>query len=479
MTDSRLEGVLAGPRLPSLPAVAIHVLRLSEQPNTTLDEIAAAVEFDQALVVKILRTVNSSYYGLQRECGSVAQAMSYLGLRAVRSLVLGFSLAKSLDGGAEGEIDFPWRNYWKRAVRSAAAARLIAVNLQGVDPDEAQVTGLLTEIGMVALYRAYGDRYLQVIDAARNSHRLLALAEQRAFEVDHAEVGRLMALRWNLPADMADAIGGHEQFPDSSRSALCRVAMLAGLAERAIGDVNPTARAEAEVAFLKQASVQLGLPMPRAEKLLESISQRAFELAAILELDIGPAHDPEALLTRARKLQGDGADRAAVASDAVEPNGFEERLATGFDSAGTERGVAIAVIEPDGAGSGALRTRPDEPLMARLQATVSDSIDTLASVHRLSPTMVALIFETTNSRDAERGILRAVERLRRDIEVRRLTLRDGALLTVSVGVAIHGSRRFESPDSLMRAAMLALGAAQRSGRNRVGHYKAAYDPSAI
>lgn len=478
MTDSRMEGIVAGPRLPTLPAVAVQVLRLTESPDATIAQIAEAIEFDQALVVRLLRTVNSSYYGLQRECRGVAQAMSYLGMRAVRSLVLGFSLAKSLDGGGELDIDFPWRPYWRRAVRMAAAARLLATALRGPDPDEAQVVGLVSEIGMVALYRAYGDRYLQVLDAARKSHALLAPGEQRVFEMDHAAVGRLMAARWRFPQEIVDAIGDHERDPDPGQRPLARVASLAALAERAIGDSDLDARATAERTFLRCAEQMLSMPSTRAARLLESIAQRAFELAAILELDVGPAHDSDALVKKARTMRGQGDEGTRGPMDGEESNGFEERIAAIFARPGAGGGAAIAVVEPDGAGTNGLRARRDDVAMSRLRALLSESVGTQATVHALSPTMIVVVVDMPPTTEGERNSMRLVERLRREVETRQVAASAGQPLTVSIGVAMHGRRRFESPDAILRAAMLALGAAQRSGRNRVGHFKPSYDPSA-
>ena len=79
---------------------------------------------------------------------------------------------------------------------------------------------------------------------------------------------------------------------------------------------------------------------------------------------------------------------------------------------------------------------------------------------------------------AEAGLVRTVESTRREVAARRFNMGADGFLTVSAGVAVHGRRRFGSPEALLRAAMLALQSAQREGRNRVGHYRAGYDPLA-
>ena len=174
-----------------------------------LKEIARCIEQDQAISTKVLRTVNSSFYGLPRRCGNIQQAIGFLGLETVKGLVLGFSLVKSIDGGGSADVTFDFLDYWRRALHTAAAAKVLAAALPDFDADEAFVAALVQDIGMVALWRAYGDRYLQVLDFAEGDHRRVSASERQTFEVDHAMVGAEMARRWRFPDHIADAIEFH------------------------------------------------------------------------------------------------------------------------------------------------------------------------------------------------------------------------------------------------------------------------------
>lgn len=477
--DARMEAVLSGPRVPTLPSVAIRVLELAESPEVNLAQIAEAIEFDQALTARLLRTINSSYYALARPCGSVPQAMSLMGLRAVRSLVLGFTLAKSIDGGGDRDIDFPWRRYWRRVVRCAAAARLIAARVTTVDADEAQVAGLLCEIGMVPLYRLHGDRYLQAMDTAGDDPARLIGEERRAFDLDHAAVGAALAERWGLPPELARAIALHEHDPSETMEPLSRVAASASLAERAIGAESSRSRAAAEASFLRACERLMNLPMTKAMPLLEALAQRAFELAAILEIDIGPAHDPAALVERARSLRDPGAcDGTRGVHEADDRSTVDERLAAAFSRADGGGSVTVLVIEPDRVAH-ARRGRCDDITMSRLEATLAESVGCGGTIHRLSPTLLAAIVEGPGGGAGVSHARRLAERMRRDVVQRRLSTPGSSPLTVSIGVAVHGTQRFESPDSLMRAAMLALSSAQRAGRDCVGFFEPAQDPSTV
>ncbi|MEC7351753.1 MAG: HDOD domain-containing protein, partial [Planctomycetota bacterium] len=89
MTDSSRDSILYDPALPSLPSVALEVLELASREDVDLRDFERAIERDQAISIRILRTVNSSYYGLGKPCGSIRQAISYLGVKTLKALVLG------------------------------------------------------------------------------------------------------------------------------------------------------------------------------------------------------------------------------------------------------------------------------------------------------------------------------------------------------------------------------------------------------
>ena len=133
-------------RLPSLPAVAAELLELTRDDTATPKDIARCVELDQALAAKILKTINSSFYGLATPCPTIVRAVNYLGMNTVRSLVLSFSLVDSFDEAGR-ESGFDMASHWRRAVYGAVAARLSAPRFQGCDADEAFIGAMLRDAG--------------------------------------------------------------------------------------------------------------------------------------------------------------------------------------------------------------------------------------------------------------------------------------------------------------------------------------------
>ena len=148
-------------RLYTLPAVAMQVVELTSQPTIDAQALKNCVENDPALTTKILRVVNSSLFGLSRQVTDLNQALALLGTRPLKLLVLGFSLPKELLLGLPAEV---LGRYWRKTVIKAVAARELAESLWRYPSDEAFITGLLQDLGMLALIQDLGDPYLRFLE---------------------------------------------------------------------------------------------------------------------------------------------------------------------------------------------------------------------------------------------------------------------------------------------------------------------------
>src|SRR5437763_16726993 len=121
MTEELNKKIRACPTLPSLPAIAVQVLELAQKDHVDIAEIARIISKDPALSSKILRTVNSSFYGRSQSVSQVSQALVILGLQSVKTLVLGFSLVNNLQQQAKGNKGCKHLEYWKRSIYAATA----------------------------------------------------------------------------------------------------------------------------------------------------------------------------------------------------------------------------------------------------------------------------------------------------------------------------------------------------------------------
>lgn len=489
MQHASIERVLAAPNLPTLPAVAMRVLELTAKPEVSLRELASVIENDPAIASKVLRTVNSSFYGLSRKCGSIQQALAFLGMQTVKALVLGFSLARSIDGGGLDEVEFDFLDYWRRSIYSAAAARQLAVLSRRSDPDEAFVAALVQDVGTVVLWRAFGDRYLQVLDLARGDHRRLCALEQRSFETDHAEVGAALLARWQFPAHIVESVRLHHRSHDASVDAMdfTRIIELSATVERILSPKG----GEADIARYRRDGQEWFDLRPAPLMLtLQKISDQADELSRAFGLETGSAADVDAILKRAAQIRGeqrlaapdtDGTDPDTVDHASVSFTSIPDARAFGSDlereflrherRAGT--GIVLVGIDRARELQQAYSARGVESAMNHALRAAAEVLGRSDAIYRFVGAEIVVLMRETEIDE----VCRVAELIRRRIAESPVDLDHSASrsfpITASVGAAIHepeaalrGGGSIATPDQLVRAAMFAL-ASSRRVRNRV------------
>lgn len=295
MNQELLNRIMGCSTLPTLPAAAVRVLELTSNPNVAIDELTRVIQNDQALSVKVLRTVNSTFYSLRRPCASINQAMVLLGLSSVKSLVLSFSLVSTVaSGNGEG---FDYLPYWRRGLYTAVAAKTTARAAGVVQEDEVFLGGLLQDVGMVAMHRALGAEYAAI---AKGDHRRLASDELQTFDVQHPEVGAMLAERWRLPIELIVPIRFHEQptAAPAQYANLIRCVGLGNLAHDVLTDRDPGA---ALAKFHTRAAEWFEIDAPLADDLIHRIAEGARQLSPLFQVNTGPYPDAEAVMARARE----------------------------------------------------------------------------------------------------------------------------------------------------------------------------------
>ncbi len=292
-----LEDILSCPSLPTLPAVAVEVIELTQNADVSMDDLARTIQNDQALAAKILRTVNSSFYGLSKPVSSINQAIVLLGLSTVKSLALGFSLVQAQDGGDESS-GFDHAAYWRRGLFTAVSAQRIAEEAKASYADEAFLGGLLQDIGQMAMFTALGDRYVHVLERCEGDHNALAAFELQAFEVQHTEVGAMLARRWKLPDALVVPVRYHER-PTAAppeHAGLVRCVALGNLAHDVLTDADP---GPAMMRFTQQALKWFGFKPNQVEEMLKTIASDTAELSGLFQLNTGEAPQADQILEQA------------------------------------------------------------------------------------------------------------------------------------------------------------------------------------
>jgi len=197
--------------LPALPSAVAKLLKLTESEIVNASQIERLVSVDQAICTKILRVVNSAYFGLSRRISSINQAIVILGYQHVRNIALSIG-ALSLFKSQSPRMRELHLRVWEQSFAAAACSQAIAKDkgLSSGDQELVFVGGLLHDVGKLFLLSYFSTTYEDVIrfSLARNIEPLEA--ESIMLGLNHAEIGSELALAWNLPEDLVILIGRHE-----------------------------------------------------------------------------------------------------------------------------------------------------------------------------------------------------------------------------------------------------------------------------
>jgi len=189
--------------LPSLPTVATNALSLMGNPRTSMKDLGNVIGSDQAITSKLLKMVNSAYYGFPRRISTISQALVVLGVEGLRSLIMGLSVQSMFNTNLSKLL-------WIHSVSSAATAKLITQKYGSVHPEESFVVALIHDIGRLILCQHFPDEFSDMGFLYMDSIQDLS-KEREFFGMDHCEVGAIMATNWNLPDKIIESIKYHHK----------------------------------------------------------------------------------------------------------------------------------------------------------------------------------------------------------------------------------------------------------------------------
>ena len=197
----------------TLPEVTLGIIELVENPRSSASALNALIGRDPALSARVLRVVNSAFYGLPQQLGSINRAISLLGLNAVKNIAIAASLAKLFRGGALCDR-FDAKDLWTHSIAVATAARLLSNETKKVVGDEAFLSGLMHDIGIVVelqtdrakLIRVFSDMQF---DADGNPLIDFRMVERAVFGADHCHFGLALCEQWKFAKSLTTACGYH------------------------------------------------------------------------------------------------------------------------------------------------------------------------------------------------------------------------------------------------------------------------------
>jgi len=208
MTKEELfEIIEAKGQLPTLPSVITSVLELIRNPKTSASDIGNAISSDIALSSKILKIVNSAFYGFPKKIGTVSQAVVILGFNTIKSAILGVSIIEAFEEMYKGEeMYFDRKEFWKHAIGTASTSRVIARTIGYPESEEAFVAGILHDVGKLILDQFLNKQFREVVRRAHAEKVSMEKIEKEIIGFSHYTIGSYIIDRWNFPEHLSKTV---------------------------------------------------------------------------------------------------------------------------------------------------------------------------------------------------------------------------------------------------------------------------------
>ncbi len=234
----------------SLPDVYIKLKKILDDPTFSMAKVALVISQDPAITLRLLKIVNSAFFGLRSKVETVDRAITLLGTDQVHDLVLTTSVTEAFNGLVTEVMDMP--KFWKQSIRCAVIARLLAYASKGCNGERLFVSGLLHDIGHLPMYKSIPELCLEAIHAAEENDEPVYKTERFFVGFDYANVGYTIMQNWGLPRSLWETTKFHIEPQEAEKyrleTALIHIASLlskanidgSGFDEGAL-EVNPFA----------------------------------------------------------------------------------------------------------------------------------------------------------------------------------------------------------------------------------------------
>ena len=207
MTTSARELVQGSIELVSLPEVVMRTVDLINNPDTSAAEIGQVISEDPGLTARLLKIVNSPFYGFPSRIDTVSRAITVIGTLELLDLILATSVVKAFRGISTELVDMD--RFWEHSLYAGLIARILAGRMRAPNTERYFIAGLLHDIGSLAMYRQMPDMAARALRRAQNESKPLHEIELEMIGFDHGEVGGELMRSWRLPDALSVPIHFH------------------------------------------------------------------------------------------------------------------------------------------------------------------------------------------------------------------------------------------------------------------------------
>lgn len=201
--------------LPTLPGIALEVIRLTRDTNTSVPKLVSVIEKDLSLSGHLLRIANSPYYGVPKRIDNLSMAIIVLGADEIKDLVARITFVKIFSTCHSTEtFDLTW--FWKHCAAVAELTNALYYSLGIERPGGAYISGLLHDVGKLVLNQFFNEQFNTVAKMSEERKIPHHQAEMVLFGFDHGDIGSWLIDKWNLPGDIITAVKLHHKDSDDT-----------------------------------------------------------------------------------------------------------------------------------------------------------------------------------------------------------------------------------------------------------------------
>jgi HD-like signal output (HDOD) protein len=288
MNANVLEAIKKSAAVPSMPQVVSRFLEIMQDPNFDYGDLVRVLSVDPGTVSEILRLVNSALFGVHQKIVSLRQAITLLGPKRTRSVLLGRFLVDTIAQKQLTGLDMSY--FWRRSLACAVVASRFAETVAPRHREETFIAGLLADIGVPILCEAMPAQYRTIVsEYAPNGAYVTPEQEQDAVDVTHAQVSAMVLAHWTLPNIVTSAVNlQHSPSPGDSQGGA--IARILNASDRIAKLLCESPDVESAAIVCAEATAFVGVKLDLLVHLLSTIENDIEELADVLRIDVIPTN---------------------------------------------------------------------------------------------------------------------------------------------------------------------------------------------
>jgi HD-like signal output (HDOD) protein len=198
----------------TLPYIVTRLSKLVHDDNATMKDFEETIKMDPTLVVRLLRLVNSPYFGLRQHVDSISRAVAFIGMRNLQNLAITDALKNIFQNNTSSKI-FSRKKLWVHCVAVSIFSKMVAERIFGINGDDVYLCSILHDFGIIVEEQVAEKKFLKMCKACGQNGSLPEY-ERQFLNTDHCEIGYLMTLDWEMPESIQNAIRDHHTVSETT-----------------------------------------------------------------------------------------------------------------------------------------------------------------------------------------------------------------------------------------------------------------------